>query len=689
MYFYKYMDFVRLKRAISQRKERGRKAFCFCRPTNKMKKRVLSVILTLAIVFTAIPLFFCGQANADGHWVATWGSSIVNGSVTIPGLDLRDYIPSQSTIRVEVPVTTNGSYLRFKFSNEFGKTPLVINELSVAKTQDSGSAAIVAGSAVPITFGGGNQSVTIPVGQTVWSDDISFPTKALESISVSMFFRGLTYISSTGLSNGRTFLSKKTLSTPLRSQVSDEKLNSPSEINISSGSITYHTIPFLANIDSYTEDIYACSAVFIGDSTLVNNTYLHYAERLADADYTNVGVINEAIIGNKLLSNGTGLIGNLYGPSLLDRFYRDALDISGVKYVFVKIGLNDILHQFTKSMADDVLKCSTDDIINGYKSLVSMAHERGVKIYFFTKTPWKGYSRAFLGQTNDLVWSQEAQNMCDTLDQWIRNNNFADGYIDAHALANPADPTALCPSFTLDGAHLTEIASIAMADLIPLTYVDAYSSYGRTAAEINGVKPYAEMAEIQNSLPKTTEAPHTTANSSAGTEKQTEKQRSNGLSGLFSGLGGLGDLIGIGNLGDLFSGDFLSNIMGLLGGLGGSSDKKEEQQDPKPNTPSIVTTAPAPGEQPSFPGLPETPANAAAPQGEGSATVVAQSDATVNIADAGALTPNTQAGLTGETEKIGGSRSVIFVLILFLVILTAGAVVLMTANTKNDGEFIN
>ncbi|MBQ6066846.1 MAG: hypothetical protein IJK89_08485 [Clostridia bacterium] len=633
-----------------------------------MKKRLLSVLLALTLAVAMFPVVALPRAKAAGMWIATWGSSIVNGSVTIPGLSLRDYIPSRSTIRVELPVTANGSYLRFKFSNEFGKTPLAINELSVAKTQGNGKAAIISGTAVPITFNG-NGSVSIPAGQTVWSDEIYFPVQALEYISISMYFRNLTYISSTGLSNGRTFLGKKVISSTRDSQVNASALTSPSEINISSGTITYHTIPFLANIDTYTEDPYACSAVFIGDSTLVNNAYLHYAERLVDADFTSIGVVNEAIIGNKLLSKGTGLIGNLYGPSLMDRFYRDALDLAGVKYVFVKIGLNDILHQFSKSMGNDVLKCSTDDIINGYKQLVTKAYEKGIKVYFFTKSPWKGYSRAFLGQTNDLSWSQEAQNMCDTLDQWIRNNNFADGYIDCHALANPADPNALCPSFTPDGAHLTEIGSIALADLIPLSYVDAYSSYGRSAAEINNVSPYAEMAEIQSQLNNGTYHADSSSNSS---------QSSNGSSGLLSGLSGLGDL---GSLGDLFSGDMLGGLMDMLGGIGGGSSGSDNNKNDSKDT----TKQPASTEQPSFPGLPETPANASA----GQSGEAGQTDATLTINDGGQYVVDTQDGITGETEKIGGNRAVIFVMILFLVILAAGTAVLLTVNKKKETEFIN
>lgn len=623
-----------------------------------MKQKLLSVLLTLALALTALPFVAAPRAQAAGRWISAWGTSIVNGSVSIPGLELRDYIPSYSTIRVEIPVTAAGSYLRFKFSNEFGKNPLTINELTVARTQGAGKAAIVSGSAAAITFGGGSTAVTIPVGQTVWSDDIYFPTAALENISVSMFFRSLTYISSEGLSNGRSFLSKKTLTTPLNSQAYADALNSPSEINISSGTITYHTIPFLSNVDTFSSSDSACSAVFIGDSTLVNNTYLHFAQRLADAGYSNIGVVNEAIIGNKLLSKGTGLIGNLYGPSLIDRYYRDALDLAGVKYVFVKIGLNDILHQYSKSMGNDVLKCSTDDIINGYKNLVTMASERGIRVYFFTKTPWKGYARAFLGQSNDLSWSQEAQDKCDALDQWIRNNNFADGFIDGHALANPGDPNALCPSFTLDGAHLTEIASIALADLIPLSYVGV-SRAGRTAAEINNVAPYTELAEIQEAVNNGTYQAKTKEKSDAGSS-------SGGLTDIFSGLSGL---ISEDTIASLIPEGGIPAIMDMLGGITGGNDGGEKKtDDKKKDAASSAETTAAPTEV--------------------SVTVVAQTDASVTIADAGA-NEAAQADIVGETKQIGGSGSIIFVLVLFLVILAAGVVVFLTVGKKRKSVFIN
>ncbi|MBQ6119465.1 MAG: hypothetical protein IJK98_09555, partial [Clostridia bacterium] len=302
--------------------------------------------------------------------------------------------------------------------------------------------------------------------------------------------------------------------------------------------------------------------------------------------------------------------------------------------------------------------CSTDDIINGYKNLVTMASERGIRVYFFTKTPWKGYARAFLGQSNDLSWSQEAQDKCDALDQWIRNNNFADGFIDGHALANPGDPNALCPSFTLDGAHLTEIASIAMADLIPLSYVGV-SRAGRTAAEINNVAPYTELAEIQEAVNNGTYQAKTEEKSDAGSS-------SGGLSDIFSGLSGL---ISEDTIAGLIPEGGIPAIMDMLGGITGGNDGGEKKtDDKKKDAASSAETTAAPTEV--------------------SVTVVAQTDASVTIADAGA-NEAAQADIVGETKQIGGSGSIIFVLVLFLVILAAGVVVFLTVGKKRKSVFIN
>lgn len=464
-------------------------------------KSAVTIALALCLALSPSALFFGTKADAAyGKWIATWATSLVNGSIElgsiIPGIAVQDVIPSKSTIRTELSVTAGGSMLKFKLSNQFGKSAITINEASVARTEGSGKAMIVDGTQTPITFDGKSE-VTIPAGETIWSDAIDFKTAALEKISISMHFKNLTYITSTGLSNGRTFMATGLLmNSDKASKVNYTSLPTSNEINISSGTVTYHTIPFLSCINTYNTSDDACTAVFIGDSTLVNDTYLHYAKRLVSGDEKDIGVINEAVIGNKLLSDGSGLIGNLCGKAMIDRFTRDVLEQSGVKYCFVKIGLNDIAHQYSKSLSPTTPKYSPQDIISGYKTLVRLCHNKGIKIYFFTKSPWKGYEREFLGQSGDLTWSEDIQKLCDELTAWTKTNNEADGFIDCADLADPSNPYALCPSFTPDGAHLTEIGSIALADLIPVEYVGADKAKCKTAASIAGVDPYKEKKQI-------------------------------------------------------------------------------------------------------------------------------------------------------------------------------------------------
>lgn len=490
----------------------------------KKIKAALALLTAFMFAFAPGALFGASAEAASGKWVTTWATSLVNGSIelgsVIPGVAVQDVIPSKSTIRTELSVTTGGKKLRFKFSNQFGKSAITISEASVARTSDSGKAAIVDGTQTPILFNR-QTSATIAPGETLWSDSVSFETKALEKISISGYFRNLTYITTTGLSNGRTYMSTGLLmSGSNASRVNYTSLPASNEINITSGTVTYHTIPFLADIETYSSDASACTAVFIGDSTLVNDTYLHYAKRLVSGGCTNVAVVNEAVIGNKLLSDGTGLIGNLCGKAMLDRFTRDVLSLPGVKYCFVKIGLNDIAHQYSKSLSPTTPKYTPQDIIAGYKTLVSLCHARGIKIYFFTKSPWKGYEREFLGQSGDLTWSLEIQKLCDELTNWVKTNKEADGYIDCAELANPADTYALCPSFTPDGAHLTELGSIALADLIPVEFVGANASKCKTAASIAGVDPYKEKKQIikkMNAEKTTSPAEEPTSRGNSGT----------------------------------------------------------------------------------------------------------------------------------------------------------------------------
>lgn len=587
-----------------------------------MKKVYKLLACLLAVITLIAPAggLFGLKADAAGSWVCSWATSIVASSIEVAVLSVQDIIPAKSTIRIELKVTTGGEKLRFKFSNEYGDAPIVINDASVAKTVGEGKADIKSDTATKITFNGGNGYVSIPQGQTVWSDAVDFKTEALDALSVSLYFENTTYITSAGLSNARTFLGLRSVFREETSQCYSSDLYMAREVNIGSGTITYHTTPFLAEIDTLVPAGSTDVAVFIGDSTLVNDTYYYFAEKLIKAGVKNISVVNEAVVGNKLLSDGTGIIGNLYGDALIKRFERDALNISGVKYIFVKVGLNDILHQFSNSMGADVPHYTAKDIINGYKKLIEKAHDKGIKIYFFTKSPWKGYEREFLGQKGDIVWNEEMQKMCDDLNRWIKKNIYADGYIDCSPIANPADEYALCPSFTPDGAHLTPIAAIALADLIPTSFVGVDKKI-KTAATIHKVDPYKEKKQIIYDME------HPTEKETEPKEEPTTKKPDE------------------------------------------STTKREETTTTKP---SVSTTAPS-QESTTFPQYipPET------------VTVPVISDTNKPNAS---VSPDYNISDT-MPETIGNGAPIAFLLVLFAVLVVAGAVVFLTVSRKKEEEF--
>ena len=203
-------------------------------------------------------------------------------------------------------------------------------------------------------------------------------------------------------------------------------------------------------------------------------------------------------MGNRLFYKGNGLIGNLYGDALLDRFSRDALSVTGCELIIVKIGVNDILHPSSKSMGDKAPYVSAEEIIEGYKKLVEKAHENGKRIYFMEITPWNGYVRDILGNKNDIVWTESLQAMCDTCNDWIKTNDVADGYINSDSLANPENPTSFINQFTKDGIHFSEVGAIAFADCIDVEKIFGIEN-SRTAAEIFGIDPFkASTSETVN-----------------------------------------------------------------------------------------------------------------------------------------------------------------------------------------------
>jgi lysophospholipase L1-like esterase len=165
-----------------------------------------------------------------------------------------------------------------------------------------------------------------------------------------------------------------------------------------------------------------------------------------------LGVVNRGISGNRLLTNPAE--GSLAGRNALERFDRDVLATAGVRYMTLMIGINDI------GNSPSGKPISPDELIAGYRQLITRAHEKGIAIHGATLTPFEGAS----------YYSPAKEAVREAVNNWIRTNDEFDGVIDFDSvMRDPAHPTRLLPAYDSgDHLHPNDLGYQAMGNSVPL-----------------------------------------------------------------------------------------------------------------------------------------------------------------------------------------------------------------------------
>lgn len=429
----------------------------------RVKKQIVAAILGLCLLVTGVWIVPTqAEASSGDGWVGAWSTSPVEFNLK-KMLDMEwidcDFGLRNLTFRTRIQPTISGEDVRITLSNVFGTGPLTIDTVSVAKGYERLPQAIKTWTRKNVTFNG-SSSVTIPAGETVTSDPIGMSVDALEYLTISLFMKRTETMKTYGLIGGDTYIMSGNFAKAAST------IGVPMKMEADFGE--YSVIPALTGVEVYAPG--ASSAVVIGDSTLANDIPLMLAEKLQNAGITNVGILQQAIKGNRLLDDGAGILGMAYGEAMVDRFERDALNQPGVEKIFLKVGVNDVVHPNCESLKDEARPVTAEEMIAGYEQLISQAHERGIEVYLFTRTAWKGYTRNVLG-SDDVVWSQEIDQMRQDINAWIRSDtNPADGYIDLDFMCTDESATELKSEYTTDGAHFTELGQQTVVDAMPLEY---------------------------------------------------------------------------------------------------------------------------------------------------------------------------------------------------------------------------
>ena len=474
-----------------------------------MKKSLKRVLISLVFVVTllAVCAFSSAAADDNGKWITAWGTGSTN--ISLKGYDNITAFVGQITARTVITPTASGDKLRVRLSNHFGENPLTIDTVTVAKSIRGST--IDQASVRFVTFDG-SPSVTIQPGKEIYSDPVSFKVTAMEDIAISAFLRSFGDVKTMGLSGGETYISlgeedkTRDASMGLANAIDDTYLRIFESVGIGlDRSLSYsiiHVVPLFSSVDVYNSSPDSYSVAVIGDSTVSNDFPKYLAEQINQAGTTDVGVIGKGIIGNSLGRDGLGFGSFLFGESMMKRFERDVLSQSGVKYVIVKIGVNDIVHPVCQDVMEEnpgIRQPTAQEIIENFRTVFRICHQNNLKVIAIGITQWKGYTRNFLDTGDRYVRTEEELQadfeIAHEVNRWLSITTEHDGYVDYYDITkNPEDPEAMLPEYTLDGAHPTDLCQRVWAREFPLGLIGI-------GARVGGVR--LNTAEINLQIGKT------------------------------------------------------------------------------------------------------------------------------------------------------------------------------------------
>lgn len=421
----------------------------------KGTKKVLTLILALSLLLS----IFCigGSAAETATWTSVWSTSMVKSTVanaiansgTVYAQISSVVNMKNKTLRVAVTPQGSGDKVRFVLANDYGTSALPIKAITVGKTDPSNTRKVT-GSFTTVKVNG-KDSFSIPAGGRVTTDPVSYKVKAGEPLSVSIHY-GSVEPNTIGLYGGDSY-THVLLSTNYTTNAKfggNTRLTQGEQLyaDDSAAGSHYDLIPTLCEVDTYGTQMDGCVVIF-GDSTVTNDISSYMAEKFRSREINNLSVTMAAIKGNCLLSDGTGSQGDLMGKAGISRFRRDVLNQANVKYVFVKIGANDIIHPYVKGL--NTPAASLESMKSGFLSLKQQSEKAGVLLIACEIAPWKGYTR-----NGTVEWTEEIDQLRLDVNSWMRTKSFGALVVVNDFFIDSSDPYSLPASLTTDGAHLNE-----------------------------------------------------------------------------------------------------------------------------------------------------------------------------------------------------------------------------------------
>jgi lysophospholipase L1-like esterase len=421
-----------------------------------------------AVTCALIGLLSALAMAQDTRWIGTWASAPQQP----PSGSLRSF--RNQTLRLIVHVSAGGTRVRIKLSNTFSGRPLRIGAVHIARRKEAAKIDLTSDRGLKFH---GQSSTTVDSGATVVSDPVALEVPALSDLAISLFLPDPTEVKTAHVLAMQT------------SYVSAEPGDSTAKVEFL-GAKKISTWPFLTGVDVEASARGAAIVAFgssltDGDGTDPDSNGRWpdvLAQRLQQnaGGKAQIGVLNEGIIGNRLLNDSPlqaagGQFGSVLGEAGLKRFERDVLAQSGAKYAVVGIGINDIT--FPGSLTPASESVQPDSIIAGYRELITRAHQKGIRVIGTTIPP---FENSFLDLDNGkppvTFYTPEKEALRQKVNAWILSSGEFDAVVDLDTvLRDPSHPTRLLPGYDSgDHLHPNNAGCSAEGNAIPLALFESH-----------------------------------------------------------------------------------------------------------------------------------------------------------------------------------------------------------------------
>ena len=374
-------------------------------------KRILATILILTAAMSL------GSCKKD--WVTTWATAL---QIAEPHNTPPEPYLADNSFRQILQTSIAGKQLRLHLSNIFGEEDVEILGVEIAGAKTMGaSPEINEKSSVSLTFNG-KKGVVMKPGEEVVSDPVKFKLDERMNLAVTIHYGSISSTRITSHPGSRT-----------TSYIAEG--NTTDFSNPVAKTDHWYTISAIDVVPTKK----ASAIAVLGDSiTDGRGTTTNGQDRWTDQlsrsllDHgKNIAVLNFGLGGNCVLRGGLG-------PTGQSRYARDLFGHEGVKYIILFEGVNDI------GGSRDALE-TAEGVKKVWQQIIKEAHERGIKVFGATVTPFKGNGY-------DRGNHEEGRK---ALNEWIRTGGEFDGVIDFDAMVRDTEvPDRLNPAFLFENDWL-------------------------------------------------------------------------------------------------------------------------------------------------------------------------------------------------------------------------------------------